>query len=219
MPEDLPQLSGKPLWNSLEVAKIAVAALTPLMLLFLGHQFSENSRRQTLEASRTAQVRSEQSAQFAKLVEKRLELWDKLAIPLNDTYVYLVQVGHWKQLSERDVISRKRQTDALIYANRPFFSDRFFNAYNGFIDTAFEPYQGIGEDAKLRTSAELQGGGSKSRFTGEDNREAIHNAYFQMLSIVAQELNLNIQKPPLPKSETEAGADVEPKADPPPTEW
>lgn len=197
-----PKAAERSPWNSLEIAKLTVGVATPVMLFLVGQQITSASAEQSRAETRAAQAHAEESAAYSKVVEKRVEMWDKMAVPLNDIYAYMLQVGHWKSLSEADIIARKRQTDAIVHANRPFFSDEFFNAYTAFMKSVFEMYGGIGEDAKLRTSADLQLKGNPARFTGEDNRAAIHTGYYDLLDVVARELNLKIVRPELPKVRT-----------------
>ena len=199
MPDHPPAQEKSP-WNSLEIARLVVGALTPIMIFLLGLQVSEAARQQSLDEAKSAQLRSEQSAQFAKLVDKRVALWDKMAVPLNDIYAYMLQVGHWKELTEQDIVARKRLADAVVYANRPFFSDPFIDSYNEYMESVFATYGEVGQDARLRTNVELQLGGNEARFTGEDNRADIHDAYYNLLSVVANELNLEIARPPVPRA-------------------
>jgi hypothetical protein len=122
--------AAKPLWNSLEVTKVVIAALTPFTLLILGQQFTAAS-----------QERSVNEARASKVVEKRVQLWDRLAMPLNDIYAYMMQVGQWKELNERDIIAPKRQADAIIHANRPFFSDEFYGATTAIWTRCSRPFR------------------------------------------------------------------------------
>ena len=195
------QLDSRPRspWNSLEVAKLAVGVLTPMSIALVSLSFTRDSNERTQAEAKAARDLAQQSAAYSRVVDKRVALWDKMAVPLNDIYAYMLQVGHWKTLNERDIIARKRQVDAILYANRPFFSQDFVDAYDAYMKNVFEIYGGVGQDARLRTSVELQLGGDKSRFTGEDNRDGIHNAYYGLLDVVAEELNLKIERPGVPK--------------------
>jgi hypothetical protein len=55
-------------WNSLEIAKLAVGALTPIFLFILGYMVTNAARRV-------------EQAQWAnrKLIESRLELYERMA--------------------------------------------------------------------------------------------------------------------------------------------
>ena len=71
-------------WNSLEVTKLIVAALTPLAVL-LGIWVARATRR--LEASQWVNQ---------KLIEKRINLLEEILPRLNDLYCYFEWIGNWK---------------------------------------------------------------------------------------------------------------------------
>lgn len=87
-----------------------------------------------------------------KLVEKRIEVWDRVGAPINDIFCYCIRVGRWKQFEPPKVIEKKRTADQQIYLSRPYFSPQFFRCYQAFIHSCFETFQGHGEDAKLKTA-------------------------------------------------------------------
>ena len=87
-----------------------------------------------------------------KLIEKRIDVWDKVGSDVNDIYCYCMRVGAWKQFTPPEIIKKKRDADKIIHLNRPYFSDDFFKSYLQFMSVCFEMYQGHGEDAKLKTS-------------------------------------------------------------------
>ena len=205
MPDKSSESAEKSPWNSLEIAKLVVGVLTPIMIALLGWMLTVEGRVQAENSAATARMQAIEAAAYDKVVEKRAQLWDRMAVPLNDIYAYMLQVGHWKDLTDRDIVARKRQTDAVVYANRPYFSDQFFTAYNEYMDSVFATYGEVGKDARLRTNIEFQITGDEARFTGEDNRAAVHEAYYDLLEIVADELNLKIQRPKLPPTRFRAG--------------
>ncbi len=164
-----------------ELLDIFAAVLTPLVILLASAWFSFRARRE-----------ADHNRKFSEIVSKRIELWDQLAYKLNDLYAYYLFVGDWKDLSERDVVACKRAADRIVFAYRPFFSNRFFNAYMAFMDESFKPFGKHGTDAKLRT-VNIRPQDQKAdddRFTGEDNARAIHAAYFTLLTIAAEEFDL-----------------------------
>src|SRR5262245_50752516 len=110
-PGERSQASVKSPWNSLELSKLVVGALTPALIFWYGQQVI-SEREKAAEASE----------KYTQVVKKRVELWDKLAGHLNDIYCYFLYVGHWKALAQPDIVSKKRELDKLVYANRPFFS-------------------------------------------------------------------------------------------------
>jgi hypothetical protein len=59
-------------WNSLEVAKLAVAAATPIAVAVVG--FWLNNRLKSVEQAQWSQQ---------KVIERRITAYDDIAIPLN----------------------------------------------------------------------------------------------------------------------------------------
>lgn len=143
-------------WTSLEIAKLVIAALTPLVVAVIGAFFAR-----TLKRAENEQWFSQ------KLVEKRIELLDKALPELNDLYCYFVWVGNWKKLSPVDVIERKRRLDRLFYANRPFFSSEAMIAYERFQVALFKMYPGPGKSSLLRTATRSQNGDRPADYPGD----------------------------------------------------
>jgi DNA/RNA endonuclease G (NUC1) len=132
-------------WTSLEIAKLAVAALTPLLVLTIGLMVARSTRRieQAQWASRT-------------LIEKRLELFDKMAEPLNDLFCFFRLVGDFQAITPPDAIARKRGLDKLFFTHQALMSEEFGARYRDFINACFLPYTGVGHDARLKASVQRQ---------------------------------------------------------------
>ena len=86
-----------------------------------------------------------------RIIEKRVSIYEKIGKDLNDVYAFLTQVGDWKEFTPEDIIKKKRAVDKIMYINRPYWSDKAFKAYLNFMNSAFEIFTGVGEDAKLKT--------------------------------------------------------------------
>lgn len=121
---------------------LATNALGPIVAAFFGYWILRVTKR--LEH---AQWRNQ------KLVEKRIEVWDDIGPVINDIYCYCLRVGSWKELTPPEAVAKKRAADKLMYLNRPYFSADFFDRYQHLINTCFEPFQGHGENAKLKSMA------------------------------------------------------------------
>ena len=128
------------MWNTLEVAKLLVAFLTPCLLAGMGIYIHRVTKR-----FEDSQWRSQ------KLVEKRLEIYSDLAPYFNDLLCYFTFIGGWKELDPPSVISLKRVLDKKIHLAAPLFSDEFLSCCMQFQSLCFETYNGIGFDARLRT--------------------------------------------------------------------
>lgn len=132
-------------WTSLEIAKLAVASLTPLLVLTIGLIVARSTRRieQAQWASRT-------------LIEKRLELLDRMAEPLNDLLCFFRLVGDFQAITPPDAIARKRKLDKLFFTHEALMSEEFGTRYRAFINACFLPYTAMGHDARLKASVRRQ---------------------------------------------------------------
>lgn len=173
------------LWNSLEIAKIIIGALTPLVVFFFGYQLSLNDKERT-----------DRIAQFERVTQKRLDLWDEIAPQLNDIYAYLMYVGQWRELDAEQVVARKLKTDEIVYGYQPFFSQEFFDAYLAFMDASFATHNGLHGDIKPRTAAAERSPTDAGLVTGTENTEEIHAAYYKLLHVISRDFRLKLVKPP-----------------------
>ena len=132
-------------WTSLEIAKVAVAALTPILVLLIGLMVARATRRveQAQWASRT-------------LIGKRLELFDKMAEPLNDLLCFFRLVGDFQVITPPKAIARKRELDKLFFTHEALMSEEFGTRYRALINACFLPYTAIGHDARLKASVQRQ---------------------------------------------------------------
>jgi hypothetical protein len=132
-------------WTSLEVVKVVLATLTPLVLFGLGIVVTRTARRiEDLQwANRT-------------IVERRLEIYSELAPMLNDIFCFFMMVGDFHATSPPEVIQKKREADRTFFVNAPLFSRKFQERYTDFINTCFLQFSGIGRPALLRSSAAMQ---------------------------------------------------------------
>ena len=167
-------------WNSLEIAKLAVSCLTPLLVLILGIAINSSLRN----------------------AELRTEIYRDVGGNLNDIYAYVSFVGGWKELTPVDILERKRKVDKAMYTYRPFFSAELFDTYEEFMAAVFKPYGGPGQDARIRSDISTPDGDRRihstniwnpaweDRFTKERNKNDQRNAYDRFLNQLARDLSL-----------------------------
>lgn len=138
-------------WNSVQIAAVAVAALTPLTVAGLGVLLARTSRRieQVQWANQT-------------VVTRRLDIFAQLAPGLNQLLCFATFVGGWKEIQARQAIALKRQLDEIMYANRVLFSDELFAAYHQFMITLFAMWTTTDADALLRAPIESQWGNRRN---------------------------------------------------------
>jgi len=129
------------MWNSLEIAKLIVAALAPASIGVVGYFI--NKRIRDLERDEWKN---------RKAIEKRIALFDDIGPKLNALYCFLKWVGDWQKLSPADVVDTKRQLDKTVFTYRYILGDEVFAAYNAFMELAFRMYHTPGKDALIRST-------------------------------------------------------------------
>jgi hypothetical protein len=127
-------------WTSIEVATLAVQALTPVAVVGLGLFVARVSRRVegVQEANRT-------------VIARRVEIFSQVGPQLNRLLCFATFVGTWKETTPVDALRLKRGLDELMYSNRLLFSDNLFKAYRDFMASLFVMYATVEGDALLRT--------------------------------------------------------------------
>lgn len=179
-------------WNSLEIAKLIVASITPVVVAVVAYLLNRALRR------------AENRQWFSqKLVEKRIELLSEALPDLNDLYCYFAWVGRWKEFSPPDILLRKRRLDQLVYANSPFFSPEARAAYDVFLQVLFETFVQPGKSARFRTGLTSQHGSRvkafiddwdpswNDMFAPEEKRtspDVINDRYQALVSVLGSEV-------------------------------
>ena len=149
-------------WTSLQIATLAVAALTPITVAGLGVLFARTSRRieQVQWANQT-------------VVTRRLDIFAQLAPGLNQLLCFATFVGGWKEIQPRQAIGIKRQLDETMYANRVLFSGQLFAAYHQFMTALFAMYATTDADAHLRAPIESQWGNRRKMPWWDDSMTSL----------------------------------------------
>jgi hypothetical protein len=132
-------------WSSLEIAKLAVAALVPIAVVALGLPITRAVRR--LEHAQW---------QSRKLIELRLALYAEMAGPINDLLCFFRRVGNFQEITPPEALMRKRTLDKAYFTNEYLMSEEFGRLYHRFINACFWTYRGPGLPAQLRASRKQQ---------------------------------------------------------------
>jgi hypothetical protein len=127
-------------WNSLEAAKLAAAALTPIVVAGAGYWL--NRRLKSLEGAQWAQQ---------KIVERRIQAYDEIAPDLNRLYYYFAYIGSWKQSTPPDIVDLKRRVDERAYVSAALFDRDFLLVFTELMDLCFATFGMWSADARLRT--------------------------------------------------------------------
>jgi hypothetical protein len=152
-------------WDSMQIATLAVSALTPLTVAGLGYFVARASRR--LEQVRWANQ---------TVVTRRLEIFGQVAPALNQLLCFATFVGRWKEIQPREAISLKRKIDETMYSNRVLFSDSLFAAYRDFMAALFAMYATTEADAHLRAPIDSQWGDRRNMSWWQDSMTGLFSA-------------------------------------------
>lgn len=149
-------------WNSLQIATLAMQALTPLAVAGVGYLVARAGRRleQVQWANQT-------------VVTRRLEIFGQIAPALNQLLCFATFVGRWKEIEPMQAISLKRELDETMYANRLLFSDSLFDAYRAFMAVLFDMYASVDADAPLRVPIANSLGDRRNRPWWKDSMTAL----------------------------------------------
>jgi hypothetical protein len=179
------------LWNSLEVTKLLVGAMGPLMVALVGFGLSRRLKR--LELSQWANQ---------KVVEKRIRVYEEVVPKLNQVYCFFTERGTWKALTPPGLIDLKRELDQAVHVNAPLFSPGVLRLYFAFMDGCFRTHKGVGVDAEILKSHEYHklaaGTGWNSAwekgFSGkrEVDAETLSERYRAVVGAMAAELGVNL---------------------------
>jgi hypothetical protein len=152
-------------WTSLQIATLAVDALTPLTVAGLGLYIARASNRieQVQWANQT-------------VVTRRLDIFAQLAPGLNQLLCFATFVGGWKEIQPRQAIAVKRQLDETMYANRVLFSEQLFGAYHRFMTSLFAMWATTGADALLRAPIDSRWGDRRNLPWWEDWMTSLFSA-------------------------------------------
>ena len=171
---------------SLEVTKLIVSTVTAILLFVISQNINQANLHRVAQQKDIDEQRSRQD----KINDKKIELWDKLGPKLNRILQYVVYIGDWKHIKATQVVKYKRESDELVYTYRPFFSSEFLRYYDNFMDTSFQTYGGMGEDARIRTSNYFRGGDDPSRFADGYDLQGTSDAYYALLSAAGKDFDL-----------------------------
>ena len=179
-------------WTTLEVAKLCVQALTPILVAIFGLWIARRTKRLDQKEWTSRRV-----------IERRVEIYDEIAPILNDFLVYFTFVGHWKELTPSELVAAKRKLDRIVYTTSAFFSDKFMPAYQSFIASCFETYTGWGFDTRLRCDPMRHEEAAKENwdnqwdelFSPEEERttdDEVKGQYSSLMNVLANELQLGL---------------------------
>jgi len=132
-------------WNSLKIPVTIIAALAPFIIAFLVFRYKRIikglNRKQDLDQ---------------RILEKRLEAYDRMGPKLNDIFCFYCYNGNWKEISPVDVLSFKRELDKDFHVSTPLFSTEIGEKYTDFMRLCFVSFSGWEHEEKIKSLYELR---------------------------------------------------------------
>jgi hypothetical protein len=133
------------IWSSLKIIVLVFAVLSPLIIVFLALRFRRIKKKLIHEHHENQ-----------KLIEKRIEIYERIGPKLNDIFSFFSYTGNWKELSPPDIMKLKRELDKEITINTPLFSNDLIRKYNSFILLCFVSHSGWEHKEKIKSMYELR---------------------------------------------------------------
>ena len=141
-------------WTWLEISKLLVSLLTPLIVAGVGIVVARAARSAEQAQIKATKVAEDAEWRNRRAVDRLLELHAAMAPLMNDLICVLATIGDFRDIDPPTLIAKKRQLDKLYFVNEHLFSHEFRQAYAEYIEQCFEHWMSPGEDAKIRMSAE-----------------------------------------------------------------
>jgi len=135
----------EPLWRSLAWAAMFLAILTLILVAYLAIRFSRSLKRL-----------SKKHWSNQKIVEKRIEIYDKMVPKLNDLYCFFCYIGNWNELSPLVILRVKKELDKDMNVYASLFSENLANKYAAFKQLCFVSMSGWEQDEKIKSYYELR---------------------------------------------------------------
>ena len=93
---------------------------------------------------------------YQKIVEKRLEIYDKVVPKLNDIFCFYCYNGNWSEISPVALLRIKKELDKDMNSYASLFSDDLSKKYMAFKQLCFVSKSGWEKDEKIKSHYELR---------------------------------------------------------------
>lgn len=133
------------IWDNLKIVIMIIAVLAPLAIVFL-----------SIRHKRIIKARNKKHQTNQRIIEKRLETYDRIGPKLNDILSFYCYSGNWKEISPPDIIRLKKELDMELNISMPLFSDDISKKYNAFIQACFVSFSGWEHKEKIKSLYEIR---------------------------------------------------------------
>jgi hypothetical protein len=134
-----------PFWRGLAIATMIIAILTPIIMVILAFRFSRIIKRM-----------NKKQLSNQKIVEKRIEVYDKMVPKLNDIFCFYCYIGNWNEITPMAVLRLKRELDKDMNIYASLFSEDLSKKYMDFKQLCFVSMSGWEHDEKIKSYYELR---------------------------------------------------------------
>ncbi len=90
------------------------------------------------------------------LLEKRIEIYDRIGPKLNDIFCFYCYNGNWKKITPIDIVRLKKELDKDITVSSPIFSNDISEKYIDFMRLCFVSFSGWEHEEKIKSLYELR---------------------------------------------------------------
>lgn len=132
-------------WTSLKIAIIILAALGPVIIAFL-----------TIRYKKIIKGLKQEHQTNQGIIEKRIEVYDRMGPVLNDLICFYCYSGNWKEITPMDILRKKMELDKDINTYSPIFSNELSKKYSDFIQLCFVSFSGWDHKEKIKSLYELR---------------------------------------------------------------
>ena len=133
------------IWNSLKIPIMIIAALAPFIIAFLVFRYN-----------RIIKGLKEKQEKNQNLLEKRIEVYDRIGPKLNDIFCFFCYNGNWKELTPLEILNFKRELDKDINVSTPLYSKDIGEKYDDFMRLCFVSFSGWEHEEKIKSLYELR---------------------------------------------------------------
>ncbi len=133
------------------------------------------------------------SRQNQILLEKQ-KIYAEMAVKLNAIYVYIKNIGDFREYQPADILKMKRAVDRQFCSYRPYWSAPTEGHYEAFMKSAFSTYQSAGKDARIRARLDVKKMEFQDRWKSEwdgsftnDEAQDIGVEYYNLVSAILED--------------------------------
>lgn len=190
---DTQELEVKNREHKLEIWKVFVSILTPIVLVVLTYVVNNAIQERGSTLRREEQILAEKQKIYAELGRR-----------LNVFYIYVSDVGDFSSYTPPRVVDMKREADRQFFMYLPYWSEKTEKLYNEYMRSVFQTYNGVGLPAKIKAfkdqkvaaygASKLSWNSSWDSYFLEEVDNDISSKYYSLVeSLLADTVNAGIR--------------------------